>query len=198
MTEQQYSYIRLAHKVIVSALAVIVPGELSLQALPDDAQVFAASWVLYAGALAYAIFRAGMNLYKNRDLPGNPLSSLPGGGGGAPINPALPATLLAITLSSLLAGCATSVTTRFSETVTDENGYPTTTTYEVESRGDVEETVHDFSYRYGGEENVIAVGQAAVGVTSPAQVDSIRALLSLPSDVLRSLIPVAPPDGVDE
>ena len=76
----------------------------------------------------------------------------------------------------------------------DENGNPSTTEYEVKSRGDVEQTVHEFGYRYGGEENVIGVGHSAVGVTSPAQTDALRALLSLPPDVLRSLVPV----GKDE
>ncbi len=69
--------------------------------------------------------------------------------------------------SLLLGGCAT-VGTKFSETITDENGVTTATVYKASSIappfGKLETTNHLWNYRWGGEENEIATGQAAEGI----------------------------------
>lgn len=195
MDSTQYSYLKTAWKAASAALAVLAPGQAAIQSLPDDVDTFNAGWVVYAGAVAIAVIRAAINLYKHREADGNPLkTSLPSGTRGAFYLPTLLAPLLASILLLLPVGCATSVTTKFSETVYDDNGNPATTIYEVKSKGDVEESVHEFQYKYGGEENVIAVGQAAQGITSPAQGDALRALLSLPPDLLRAIVPVGAAD----
>lgn len=75
-------------------------------------------------------------------------------------------------VASVAAGCTT-VNTKFSETVTDEDGLVTTTTYKALSLapplGKLDTTSHEWTYRYGGEENVIATGQAAQGMDNTGQ-----------------------------
>lgn len=190
MNSNQYSYLVAFWKGLYTFLAVLTPGEAVLAALPESPSEFSDTWPLYAASAGFAVLRVITNALKNRHLQGNPVvrgNARPDTRGSAYV-PAMLAPLLAPLL--LVAGCATSVSTNFSETVYDEYGNPSTTTYQVKSKGDVDSTVHEFLYRYGGDENTIAVGQSAQGITSPAQTDALRALLSLPPDVLRSLIPV--------
>jgi len=67
----------------------------------------------------------------------------------------------------LLSGCAT-VSTQFSETVTDPDGTSTTTQYEAVSTappfGKLDTTGHQWVYDWGGDVNHIGTGQDAAGV----------------------------------
>ena len=193
ISKEQYSYLTVFWKSVRSFLAVAAPGQVALVSLPETPMEFSESWPIYLTALLIAASRAFKNVWKNREKPGNPIYLFnqyrkSSAGGTTPLPSSLVPLLAFLLLLPL--GCATSVSTRFSETITDENGFPSTTEYEVKSRGDVDATVHEMVYKWGGVENTIAIGQSAQGITSPAQTDAIRALLSLPPDVLRSLIPV--------
>lgn len=102
-----------------------------------------------------------------------------------------------------LAGCGTlgqsRVTTHFEETVTEEGS---STIFKAESSGEVEESLHQMNYRWGGAENQIVVGQDASGVTSPAQQAFVAGLAGLIANVpgmwsalMQAVTPVpGPPD----
>ena len=95
-----------------------------------------------------------------------------------------------------LGGC---VTTNFRETVTDETGVVTDTAYGARSAawpfGKVDSSLHEMSYKWGGDENAIAVGQGAEGLDNTAMVDVIGALITL-APYLQS--PAAQPSAVDQ
>lgn len=199
MQPTTYSYVKTAWKSFFVALAALVPGTAAIVSLPEEASAFEAQWEFFAFVAFCTIVKALSNVWKTRDVEGNPLHkfsrSLPSGTRGAHLIPALAALLPLFLL--LLAGCVTSVTTSFNEELYEAGEPVSKTSYKVRSKGDVEETLHEFAYKYGGEENVIGVGQSAVGVTSPAQSDWLRALLALPPEVLEALIPVPSPEVLD-
>ena len=80
--------------------------------------------------------------------------------------------VLVLTGVVLMAGCQSTVKTRFRETVVSEDGGSFTTEYDARSRGDVEGSVHSL-YSNG---EVAQVGQGAQGVTSPAHTEAARML----------------------
>jgi hypothetical protein len=91
--------------------------------------------------------------------------------------------LLMPLLMVLLAGCSTmggTVETRFSETVTGEDGNPVTTTYEATSKagflGELEQSNHQFSYSWGGDENVISTGQSGTGQSNAGNAILVEAI----------------------
>jgi len=88
-------------------------------------------------------------------------------------------------LLALLGGCTT-VSTHFDEQITEnvDGSIVTNTIYEAKSQaaplGKLETANQQWTYRWGGEENVIGTGQAAQGLDNTGQtviVDLIRALL---------------------
>lgn len=92
-------------------------------------------------------------------------------------------TVLILSLLALAVGCNTmggTVETRFSETVMDDSGNPVTTSYEATSKagflGELEQSNHQFNYRWGGDENEIATGQSGTGQNNTNNVVLVEAI----------------------
>lgn len=128
-------------------------------------------WLLFAALLSPPVITALKNWYKHSWKP--PKGSVDHI--AADIRDNLYRVFLfgalGLSLGFLSSGCTTlgqsSVTTRFEETVAPDG--TSTTLFEAKSRGEVDASLHQMDYRWGGEENQIVVGQDAAGVTSPAQ-----------------------------
>jgi len=107
----------------------------------------------------------------------------------------------------VFAGCATNgrVNTRLSETVYDEAGNPQTTIYEASSKaglfGEVNPSLHNLLYTWGGTENQIAIGQENEGISNAGQVEALKvqmaALVAITPEIKEAILQVMtrPEDG---
>ena len=108
--------------------------------------------------------------------------------GGGPKG-VLPFLLLAL-FPSFLYSCTT-VSSEFREV--DTEGVETS--FNAVSRaapfGKIDTSLHEFSYRYGGEENIIAVGQSADGVSNEGQIQALQAAIEAFAPILNVLATAA-------
>jgi len=112
-------------------------------------------------------------------------------------------SVLVIAALAVATGCATSVKTGFSESITDPvTGEVETTKYEAISKagpfGELDTTSHNFGYRYGeGEpQNEISTGQEARGVSNAGQIEALKSALPVLQAVIDSAIRAAAVGGV--
>jgi len=103
-----------------------------------------------------------------------------------------PLIIFCLMMPVALLACSTngSVSTRFAETIFDENGQPQTTSYEAESKagifGEVNESLHEFSYAY--DNNLISVGQNQAGISNAGQIEALKISADMVNNILPSII----------
>ena len=101
------------------------------------------------------------------------------------------------------AGCAT-VKTTFREETIDTDGGSTSTTYKAVSLapplGKLDTTSHEWIYKYGGDENVIATGQNAAGIDNTGQavlIPLFEVMMNAIADAYKASANVAAPPLAD-
>lgn len=136
-------------------------------------------WLIFACMIIPPIFVAVKNWWKHADKPTPPKKEQ------KHRRPKSEIWLFLLIPTLALAGCGTlgqsRVETTFTETISEDG--TTTTAFKATSRGEVDASLHQLNYRYGGDENQIIVGQDATGVTSPAQQALLQGWASLIANV---------------
>ena len=166
MNEKSYSSIKTLLKAVwvFASVAVAVTAAI-LTAMPAELSSFKAGGIGYIIAFGFAVWKAIENARKNTRPDGLPAWDWPW------------SSVPVILLCALLVGCTAlngGVTTHFTESITDpETGLVTRTEYMARTHagilGKVDPTVHNWSYKWGGDENEITTGQGAEGADNTGQ-----------------------------
>ena len=182
----------LLKSAVILAQLVAVGAAALLSALPADFEQFSKAWPALLIAALLSAYKAVDNVRKN--LYDTPVSW------GELFRHIFGKAAVVLLVSALFLGCTAmngGVTTHFTETITDpETGVVNKTEYMARTHagilGKVDPTVHNWSYKWGGDENEIATGQSAEGQDNSGQALAFKTIDNLIGLVGGRVLPPAP------